>query len=31
MIDIAKVADLILMTIDASFGFEMVGLDHFIF
>lgn len=25
MIDIAKVADLVLMTIDASFGFEMVG------
>jgi hypothetical protein len=30
MIDIAKVADLILMTIDASFGFEMV-LTPFVF
>jgi hypothetical protein len=25
MIDIAKVADLVLLMIDASFGFEMVG------
>jgi ribosome biogenesis protein BMS1 len=29
MIDIAKIADLVLLMIDASFGFEMVsyGLD----
>jgi hypothetical protein len=28
MIDIAKIADLVLLTIDASFGFEMVCLNH---
>ncbi len=26
MIDVAKVADLVLLLIDASFGFEMVSL-----
>jgi ribosome biogenesis protein BMS1 len=26
MIDVAKIADLVLMTIDASFGFEMVNI-----
>lgn len=28
MIDVAKVADLVLLMIDASFGFEMVGIDQ---
>jgi ribosome biogenesis protein BMS1 len=27
MIDIAKVADLVLLMIDASFGFEMVSMQ----
>lgn len=29
MIDVAKVADLVLLLIDASFGFEMVGFSHY--
>lgn len=28
MIDVAKVADLVLLMIDASFGFEMVSTLH---
>jgi ribosome biogenesis protein BMS1 len=28
MIDVAKVADLVLLMIDASFGFEMVKQKH---
>lgn len=27
MIDIGKVADLVLLLVDASFGFEMVGIS----
>jgi len=28
MVDVAKVADLVLLTVDASFGFEMVLPFH---
>lgn len=28
MIDIGKIADLVLLMIDGSFGFEMVSLDN---